>query len=93
MKRKPRIDNDLEELISDETYEILNSHGLLDKKAIRDYKIRKMFKKMRKEGDSAGVAIEKIGEIHKYLQFDTIRKIVYQFSSKGLQNETQTTCQ
>jgi hypothetical protein len=86
MKRKGgRIDNPLSELISDDIYELLRSHALLDEKAIRDYQIRKMFKEMRKEL-SAGDAIDKIRDMYPYLQFDTIRKIVYQISSKGLQN-------
>ena len=85
MKRKARIENPLKELINDETFELLRSHALLDEKAIRDYQIRKMFKEMRKEL-SAGDAIDKIRDMYPYLQFDTIRKIVYQISSKGLQN-------
>jgi hypothetical protein len=86
MKRKGgRIDNPLSELISDDIFELLRSHALLDEKAIRDYQIRKMFKEMRKEL-SAGDAIDKIRDMYPYLQFDTIRKIVYQISSKGLQN-------
>jgi hypothetical protein len=85
MKRKARIDNPLKELINDDIFELLRSHALLDEKAIRDYQIRKMFKEMRKEL-SAGDAIDKIRDLYPYLQFDTIRKIVYQISSKGLQN-------
>jgi hypothetical protein len=86
MKRKGgRIDNPLSELITDDIYELLRSHALLDEKAIRDYQIRKMFKEMRKEL-SAGDAIDKIRDMYPYLQFDTIRKIVYQISSKGMQN-------
>ena len=85
MKRKSRVDNPLKELINDDVFELLRSHALLDEKAIRDYQIRKMFKEMRKEL-SAGDAIDKIRDMYPYLQFDTIRKIVYQISSKGLQN-------
>jgi hypothetical protein len=86
MKRsRGKIENPLSELINDDIYELLRSHGLLDEKAIRDYQIRKMFKEMRKEL-SAGDAIDKIRDMYPYLQFDTIRKIVYQISSKGVQN-------
>jgi len=70
-KMKPQVksksDNPLSELIDD--------------KAIRDYKIRQMYKDMRREM-SAGEAIDKIQELFPYLQFDTIRKIVYQVSKK-----------
>jgi hypothetical protein len=40
-----------------------------------------MYKDMRREM-SAGEAIDKIQEMFPYLQFDTIRKIVYQVSKK-----------
>ena len=77
---KARIDNPLSELISDEIYELLESHGLIDEKAVRDYQIRKKFKSLRASKISAGDAIDSIREEYPYLQFDTIRKIVYQIS-------------
>ena len=84
MKRsRARSENPLSELINDDIYELLRSHGLLDEKAIRDYQIRKMFREMRENDLSAGDAIDKIRDMYPYLQFDTIRKIVYQISSKG----------
>ncbi len=78
---KTKTDNPLIELIDDETYNNLKKYKLLDEKAIRDYKIRQMYKDMRREM-SAGEAIDKIQEMFPYLQFDTIRKIVYQVSKK-----------
>jgi hypothetical protein len=57
--------NPLAELISDEVYEILESHNLLSEKGIRDYQIRQKFR-----------------EDYPYLQFDTIRKIVYKLNTK-----------
>ena len=78
---KSKTDNPLIELIDDETYNNLKKYKLLDEKAIRDYKIRQMYKDMRREM-SAGEAIDKIQEMFPYLQFDTIRKIVYQVSKK-----------
>ena len=78
---KSKTDNPLRELIDDETYNNLKKYKLLDEKAIRDYKIRQMYKDMRREM-SAGEAIDKIQEMFPYLQFDTIRKIVYQVSKK-----------
>jgi len=41
--------------------------------------IRRMFKNMRKNM-SAGDAIDRIREMYPYLQFDTVRKIVYQIN-------------
>ena len=75
-----KIDNPLADLISDEIYDLLDSHGLIDEKAVRDYQIRKRFKLLRATKVSAGDAIDTIREDYPYLQFDTIRKIVYQIS-------------
>ncbi len=79
LKQKSNNTNPLSELIDDEVFETLKKFKLLDEKAIRDYKIRQMYKDMRREM-SAGEAIDKIQEMFPYLQFDTIRKIVYQVS-------------
>ena len=75
-----KIDNPLADLISDDIYDLLDSHGLIDEKAVRDYQIRKRFKLLRSTKVSAGDAIDTIREDYPYLQFDTIRKIVYQIS-------------
>lgn len=69
--------NPLQGLISDETYALLDEHNLLSEKAIRDYHIRQQFRAMRKRGVPAYEAIEELREQYAYLQFDTIRKIVY----------------
>lgn len=77
---KAKIENPLSDLISDEIYDLLNAHGLIDEKSVRDYQIRKKFKQLRASKVSAGDAIDSIREEYPYLQFDTIRKIVYQIS-------------
>ena len=70
--------NPLSELINDETYNVLTSKGLIDEKSVRDYIIRKKFKTLRTNKVSASDAIESLRNEYPYLQFDTIRKIVYQ---------------
>ena len=77
---KAKIDNPLNDLISDEIYDLLNAHGLIDEKSVRDYQIRRKFKLLRSTKISAGDAIDVIREDYPYFQFDTIRKIVYQIS-------------
>ncbi len=77
---KAKIDNPLNDLISDDIFELLSSHGLIDEKSVRDYQIRKKFKQLRATKVSAGDAIDVIREEYPYLQFDTIRKIVYQIN-------------
>ncbi|MBK7104893.1 MAG: hypothetical protein IPH62_06385 [Ignavibacteriae bacterium] len=71
------IENPLSELISDEVYSVLESRGLINQKSVRDYLIRKRFDNLREKEISAGDAIEKIQEDYPYLQFDSIRKIIY----------------
>jgi len=70
--------NPLSELISDDVYTILSKMGLIDEKSVRDYTIRKKFMSLRANRTSAGDAIEALRKEYPYLQFDTIRKIVYQ---------------
>ncbi len=69
--------NPLADLLTDEIYELLDRHRLLDPKGIRDYELRNRFKELRTTNLSAGEAIEVLREEYPYLQFDTIRKIVY----------------
>lgn len=73
-----RSNNPLKDLISDEIYDLLNSRGLINEKSVRDYQIRKQFKQLRDDKISASDAIDVLREEYPYLQFDTIRKIVYQ---------------
>lgn len=70
--------NPLSELITDDIYSLLTSRGLIDEKSVRDYIIRKKFKSLRSNKVSASDAIESLRDEYPYLQFDTIRKIVYQ---------------
>jgi hypothetical protein len=70
--------NPLSELIPDDVYFLLTSRGLIDEKSVRDYIIRKKFKLHRSNKVSASDAIERLREEYPYLQFDTLRKIVYQ---------------
>lgn len=80
MTTNKKIENPLSELISDDVYELLMEQNLIDEKAVRDYQIRKKFKEMRSIKVSAGDAIDTLREEYPYLQFDTIRKIVYQIA-------------
>ena len=75
-------DNPLAELISDDVYAVLNEYNLLSEKAIRDYQIRKRFREMRRNDVPAYEAIERLREDYAYLQFDTIRKIVYRLGKR-----------
>lgn len=69
--------NPIAELVSDEVFSQLRSQRLLDEKQLRDYHIRQLFRQARAKKLSAADAIESVQAEYPYLQFDTIRKIVY----------------
>jgi hypothetical protein len=69
--------NPLADLISDDIYNLLNAKGLINETSVRDHLIRAKFRDLRSTKMSAGDAIDAIRKEHPYLQFDTIRKIVY----------------
>ena len=69
--------NPLGDLVPLEVYQVLDEHNLLNEKGVRDYQIRQQFRSMRSQDVPAYEAIEELREQHPYLQFDTIRKIVY----------------
>lgn len=73
--------NPLQGLISSDAYETLAEHNLLNEKGVRDYNIRKVYTRLRKQNKSSFEAIETLREEHPYLQFDTIRKIVYRMGA------------
>jgi len=75
---KNNSSNPLSELINDNTYILLQTKGLINEKSVRDYLIKHKFKELRQNKIRASVAIDLIREEYPYLQFDTIRKIVYQ---------------
>ncbi len=75
---KDGVANPLAALVSDEIYSMLRSNDLLNEKSLRDYIIRQMFLKLKADGEMrTGEAIKALMAMYPYLQFDTIRKIVY----------------
>lgn len=80
---KDKFKNPIPELVPDEVYIRLKEQNIIDEKAVRDYLIRKKFRELRSQKISAGDAIDYIREEYPYLQFDTIRKIVYQINKSN----------
>lgn len=70
--------NPLSDLILDEVFETLHSKGLIYEKSVRDYIIKKKFNLLKGKNVAASQAIESLRLKYPYLQFDTIRKIIYQ---------------
>lgn len=74
--------NPLSELMSDDLFQTLDEHNLLSEKGVRDYHIRKRFRELRARNVPSLEAIEMLRNDHPYLQFDTLRKIVYGLNSR-----------
>ncbi len=69
--------NPLDGLVSEDIYQQLVDNNVLSEKGVRDFQIRQQFRTLRRHNTPAGDAIEMLREQYPYLQFDTIRKIVY----------------
>lgn len=76
------VKNPLDGLVSAEVYSVLDDHNLLSQKGVRDFQIRQRFRRLREENVTAHDAIESLRESYPYLQFDTLRKIVYKLNGK-----------
>ena len=75
---KSGASNPLSEILSDDVYAALRQNDLLNEKSLRDYIIRQMFLKLKSESQMRTTdAINALKDMYPYLQYDTIRKIVY----------------
>ena len=75
---KDGTSNPLADILTDETYLLLRSNDLLNEKSLRDFVIRQMFLRLKSDGAmKTHEAIKALTDMYPYLQFDTIRKIVY----------------
>ncbi|CAN5609203.1 hypothetical protein BH23BAC4_BH23BAC4_09240 [soil metagenome] len=77
------LQNPLDGLLSDELFAVLHDNQLLSTKGIRDFQMRERFRQLRQEHVPAADAIEELRIDFPYLQFDTIRKIVYGLSRRA----------
>ncbi len=71
------MNNPICQIISDDLYHTLERLNLLNQKVIRDFKIKRAYQAYRDTGLRSTEAIEQILEEFPYLQFDTVRKIIY----------------
>jgi hypothetical protein len=69
--------NPLSDIICDDVYTILSKNRLINKKSVRDFIIRRKFVSLRANNINSIAAIETLLNEYSYLQYDTIRKIVY----------------
>ncbi|MEL6624099.1 MAG: hypothetical protein AAFQ83_08885 [Bacteroidota bacterium] len=71
------MSNPINQLISDEVYDMLMKFNLLNEKVIRDFQIKRHYLDLRSSGMRSAEAIDQVLEAYPYLQFDTVRKIIY----------------
>ncbi len=71
------MSNPIYQIVSDELYSTLLSLNLLNKKVLRDFEIKRKYLDLRRSGFRSADAIDEILEAYPYLQFDTVRKIIY----------------
>ncbi len=69
--------NPIRQIVSDELYDTLVQLNLLNQKVIRDFQIKRRYLELRDSGMRAADSIDLILEEYSYLQFDTVRKIIY----------------
>lgn len=71
------MDNPIRQIVSDELYDKLSALNLLNQKVIRDFQIKRRYLELRDAGMRSADSIDMILEEYPYLQFDTVRKIIY----------------
>lgn len=69
--------NPIHQIVSDEIYSTLVKLNLINHKVIRDFQIKRRYQDLRNDGLRSADAIDAILEEYAYLQFDTVRKIIY----------------
>ena len=77
------MNNPLKSILPDETYSFLLKNNLLREKGLRDFKIRQTFFRLKQENPTYEI-IERLQEEYPYLQYETIRKIIYQKPNKHI---------
>ena len=50
---------------------------MINRKVLRDFEIKRKYKILRRQGLKSVEAIDALLEQYPYLQFDTVRKIIY----------------
>ncbi len=71
------MQNPLKKHLTDDTFQFLIENNLLREKGIRDFHIRSQFNKLKRSHPTY-LIIEMIQDEYPYLQYETIRKIIYQ---------------
>ena len=71
------MSNPIRQILPDDLFSMLLELNLINRKVLRDFEIKRAYKKLRTNGLKSTEAIEAILDMYGYLQFDTVRKIIY----------------
>ncbi|MEO0471217.1 MAG: hypothetical protein AAF206_16430 [Bacteroidota bacterium] len=71
------MSNPICQIVPDELYSKLLDLNLLNQKVLRDFQIKRKYLNFRESGLRSADAIDAVLEEFPYLQFDTVRKIIY----------------
>jgi len=80
------MSNPIRQILPDELFSTLLELNLINRKVLRDFEIKREYKDLRTEGLKSCEAIFELLDRYPYLQFDTVRKIIY---SVRLPEETE----
>lgn len=71
------MSNPIRQILPDDLFRVLLEMNLINRKVLRDYEIKRQYKKLRRQGLKSSEAIDSLLDLYPYLQFDTVRKIIY----------------
>ena len=71
------MSNPIRQILPDDLFRMLLDLNLINRKVLRDFEIKREYKMMRRRGLKSQEAIDALLAAYPYLQFDTVRKIIY----------------
>ncbi len=71
------MSNPIRQILPDDLFRALLDLNLLNRKVLRDFEIKREYKSLRSRGLKSAEAIDTLLDMYPYLQFDTVRKIIY----------------
>lgn len=71
------MSNPIRQILPDDLFSMLLDLNLINRKVLRDFEIKRQYKSLRRTGLKSAEAIEALLNMYPYLQFDTVRKIIY----------------
>ena len=71
------MSNPIRQILPDDLFRFFLYVNLINRKVLRDFEIKRQYKLLRRQGLKSAEAIDALLDQYSYLQFDTVRKIIY----------------